>query len=311
MRSLLVQTAFLVASAAALPAMAGPQIYGGNGGYYGGVVRCESSDGRTRECALDTSGGVQLVRQLSNAACIEGRTWGLGRNGVWVSQGCRGEFRAMGGGYSGGQGSPYGYGNGNGAYGNGGAYGGGYGNGNNYGGGYGSGNGNGNAYGQGQVVRCESNDGRTQRCPLYANARGVQLVRQLSRTACVEGRTWGYDRGGIWVSQGCRGDFIAAGSGNRYGGGADNGGYGTDRYDDGYGNGGYNGGHNGRYGGYGQVFRCESNDGRTHECAANTRAGVQLVRQLSNAACIQGQTWGYGRNGIWVSQGCRAEFRSF
>ena len=65
------------------------------------------------------------------------------------------------------------------------------------------------------------------------------------------------------------------------------------------------------YGYGGQVFRCESNDGRTRECAANTRAGVQLVRQLSRAACIQGRSWGYGRNGIWVSDGCRAEFRTY
>ena len=39
--------------------------------------------------------------------------------------------------------------------------------------------------------------------------------------------------------------------------------------------------------------------------------GVQLVRQLSRAACIQGRSWGYGRNGIWVSDGCRAESRTY
>jgi len=40
-------------------------------------------------------------------------------------------------------------------------------------------------------------------------------------------------------------------------------------------------------------------------------AGVQLVRQISRSACIEGQTWGYARNGIWVSQGCRAEFLGY
>ena len=66
-------------------------------------------------------------------------------------------------------------------------------------------------------------------------------------------------------------------------------------------------------GGYapGGRFACESNDGRYVECAANTRAGIQLVRQLSRAPCIEGRSWGYGRAGIWVAQGCRAEFRSF
>ena len=41
------------------------------------------------------------------------------------------------------------------------------------------------------------------------------------------------------------------------------------------------------------------------------RQGVQLVRQLSSSPCVQGRSWGYGRNGIWVAQGCRAEFRSY
>ncbi|HOZ23479.1 MAG TPA: DUF3011 domain-containing protein, partial [Thermomonas sp.] len=123
------------------------------------------------------------------------------------------------------------------------------------------------------------------------NGRGrAQLVKQLSRAACIEGRTWGSNYNGVWVSQGCRGEFAMGG---------------------GYGSGPYGGGYGGPNNGFGRLFRCESNDGRTHECAANTRAGVQLVRQLSRAACIQGRTWGYGRNGIWVSDGCRAEFRSY
>ena len=44
------------------------------------------------------------------------------------------------------------------------------------------------------------------------NWRGVQMVRQTSKSACVEGRSWGYDRGGVWVNDGCAGVF-AAGNG--------------------------------------------------------------------------------------------------
>ncbi|HTL15164.1 MAG TPA: DUF3011 domain-containing protein [Thermomonas sp.] len=230
-------------AAAALPASAGPQGWQ----EYGpgtGVVRCESNDGRVRECP--TGGGrVVLERQHSRAACIEGRSWGQRRGGVWVANGCRADFRVLG----------YGYG------------------------------GPGQAYGRDRV-RCESNDGRTRHCALDGRGR-PQLVRQLSRAACIEGRTWGADRGGVWVTDGCRGEF-AAGRGGGWGGG-----YGSGDY--GYG---------------GRTFRCESNDGRTRECAANVRAGVRLVRQLSRAPCIQGRSWGYGRNGIWVADGCRAEFRT-
>ena len=37
---------------------------------------------------------------------------------------------------------------------------------------------------------------------------GVRLVRQLSRAECERGRTWGVDRRGLWVSRGCRGQFV-------------------------------------------------------------------------------------------------------
>jgi hypothetical protein len=59
---------------------------------YGGTFRCESTDNRTRYCNVDTRYGVSLVRQLSRSACIEGRSWGATREGVWVSRGCRAEF---------------------------------------------------------------------------------------------------------------------------------------------------------------------------------------------------------------------------
>ena len=94
MRSQLVIAIALFAGSAAAPAAA--QYYGGDGyqGYQDDIIRCESNDGRTRECAANTRAGVQLVRQLSRAACIQGRTWGYGRNGIWVSNGCRAEFRS-------------------------------------------------------------------------------------------------------------------------------------------------------------------------------------------------------------------------
>ena len=61
-------------------------------------IRCESYDGRQRICRVDTSGGVRLVRQLSDARCIRGRTWDAQRGAIWVSRGCRADFEV---GYSG------------------------------------------------------------------------------------------------------------------------------------------------------------------------------------------------------------------
>ncbi|HYH82271.1 MAG TPA: DUF3011 domain-containing protein [Longimicrobium sp.] len=56
------------------------------------VINCESFSRDQRVCAMDTSGGVRLVRNWSETPCVQGRTWGLARGGVWVSGGCRGQF---------------------------------------------------------------------------------------------------------------------------------------------------------------------------------------------------------------------------
>ena len=131
----------------------------------------------------------------------------------------------------------------------------------------------------GQRFRCESIDGRRNYCRANT-AGGVALSRQISQTRCLRGSTWGYDGGGVWVSQGCRAEFVA-----------------------GYGSGGYSDGYAGA-----RTLRCESIDGRMRRCAADTRGGVRLGRQLSDARCDEGRNWGQDRNGVWVNGGCRAEF---
>ena len=55
------------------------------------------------------------------------------------------------------------------------------------------------------------------------------------------------------------------------------------------------------------IVRCES-DGDYQHCRADTRNGVRLYRQLSRSSCQYNDTWGYDRRGVWVEQGCRAEF---
>src|SRR5690348_9983667 len=44
---------------------------------------CASDDGRRHYCNADTRGGVRLVRQRSGSSCVQGRSWGYDRRGVW------------------------------------------------------------------------------------------------------------------------------------------------------------------------------------------------------------------------------------
>jgi Protein of unknown function (DUF3011)/YMGG-like Gly-zipper len=68
----------------------------------------------------------------------------------------------------------------------------------------------------------------------------------------------------------------------------------------------YSSGGVGNYGG--QLIYCASDDMRRHTCPINTSGGVRLAHQKSGSACVQGRTWGFNRNSIWVDRGCRGDF---
>lgn len=67
---------------------------GWNGDDSGYTVTCASQDGRYTTCNWPPGQGrPRLIQQLSNNACIEGRTWGVAdRNRIWVNGGCRAVF---------------------------------------------------------------------------------------------------------------------------------------------------------------------------------------------------------------------------
>ncbi|BCT94026.1 hypothetical protein LYSHEL_30530 [Lysobacter helvus] len=196
-----------------------------------GTIRCESPRGRERTCEADTRGGARLTKQLSRSPCVEGKSWGVRPNGIWVNAGCRADFalgeggpaptgpimvrcESNGGGrrhcpastmagvqlvrqlsrspcirhstwsfdrnsiwvaqgcradFQVGVGAPT------------------------------------EALGP-QKLRCESDRGRERRCDVGV-WKGAQLTRQLSKTPCVQGQSWGWDVRGVWVSRGCRAEF--------------------------------------------------------------------------------------------------------
>ena len=211
-----------------------------------GYVTCESREGGYRECYSGFQYPPVLVRQLSNSACVEGRTWGHRPGLIWVSRGCRASFEES------------------------------------RGGGWHQGGGGGDSF------VCESRDGRYREC--RTGIRGpVHIVEQYSDSACVEGRSWGRTRDGVWVDRGCRARFASyyGGGGHRPGGG---GSYWGDESD--------------------YVVECESKDGRYKACRWGQQGRPFVLDQLSNAPCVRGRSWGYDRDRdvIWVDQGCRAVF---
>ena len=53
---------------------------------------------------------------------------------------------------------------------------------------------------------------------------------------------------------------------------------------------------------------CVSVDGGRQHCRGYTGAGVALARSTGNATCLLGRNWGYDADGVWVTEGCGAEF---
>jgi len=243
----------------------------------GATVVCESTQGERAFCSADTSQGVTLQRQLGDAPCKG--NWGSDESGIWVANGCRGEFllgQASGrvdaganladvlvGVLGGGQGAA--------------------------------------PSGSQGLLACESKDNRRVTCPADTRG-GVVLVRQLSKAPCAG--HWGQTADAIWVDGGCRAEFVVtpvpppppatptpavtptpvrrgpivrsvqtmtptpAPE---------------------------------------QTLVCESQDNRRAFCSADTRGGVDLRRQLGQVPCLG--HWGYDSDGVWVDKGCRAEFR--
>jgi Protein of unknown function (DUF3011) len=141
------------------------------------TIRCESNDGRFNRCSVPWR-DAQLVKQESKTDCVRDRSWGVDRQGVWVDRGCRGLFA------EGGRGRP-----GRGPD----------------GGGWQPGP----DWNRQISLQCQSVDKRYQMCQVDVGRQGsVRLARQVSDVRCAEGYSWGWNRAGVWVDHGCRGQFV-------------------------------------------------------------------------------------------------------
>lgn len=247
--------------------LASAQNYGGDARYgnaydngYGQArtVRCESRQGDRNFCQIPTRGQVRLVRQLSRAACVRGRNWYSTNSGIWVSNGCRAEFSV-------GRSEPYR---------------------------------NPNAVVRddhyvdrsGRTVHCESTTSGRTYC---GNSHSRYSMAGNRDPDCIEGRTWGSDGRGVWVSGDCDADF----SGSAYDWSNDN--------------------RNGRNAGSEEVAHehIVDNDGRMIHCQSTAdgrnycgERDSRYVISSRDADCIEGVTYGRDQRGTWVTGDCDAQF---
>jgi hypothetical protein len=88
-----IATVVTAATAAAQDPLAGAASAGGR---RTATIACSSQPGERQHCPADTSAGVLLTRESGEIACLLGRSWGYDAVGVWVMDGCAGEFLVAG-----------------------------------------------------------------------------------------------------------------------------------------------------------------------------------------------------------------------
>lgn len=122
-------------------------------------------------------------------------------------------------------------------------------------------------------IRCESTNGQAQTCPMPWSGRS-KIIRQLSGTRCVANQNWWTTPGEVRVSGGCRALFASV---------------------------------DGEVAG--SQIRCESLDGKYHECGSQLYGTPEVVRQLSDTHCTLDRNFGLRNGKLWVNLGCRAMFK--
>lgn len=141
-----------------------------------GFLHCASNGYRYNFCSANTQGRVVLVREVSSGnLCRQGSGWGFDNSGIWVDRGCRADFSF----------------------------------------GRDGGNWSGGDWSGPNRIVCESIRYRRNFCAVDTQNR-VNLMREISTgNLCRQGWGWGYDGSGIWVDQGCRGEFSFGRSNSR------------------------------------------------------------------------------------------------
>ncbi len=121
-------------------------------------------------------------------------------------------------------------------------------------------------------ISCESVNNRRRECRLRSAPSMAILERQLSKSSCVQGNTFGVTGSVLWVDRGCRGRFKITPLWETY------------------------------------SLSCASTGFRRQECRTRGNAVARLARRTSRSQCVEGQSWGHAGSILWVDRGCAGVF---
>ena len=136
-------------------------------------------------------------------------------------------------------------------------------------------------------ISCKSKKFKPNTCRVEGEIRSLKLRKQKSESPCTFGVSYGYRGESVWVSDGCEASFEV-----EYDPGS-SGATTTPRW-----------GRNRK-----RKIKCESKKNKWRTCRVDGPIeSLQLHKQKSNSPCVEGETYGFTGDTIWVDKGCRAEF---
>jgi hypothetical protein len=136
-------------------------------------------------------------------------------------------------------------------------------------------------------LSCKSKGFKPDTCRVEGAIYSLKLRKQKSDSPCRLGESYGYRGESVWVSNGCEAEFeveyepgnsdskpISWGSRDKK-----------------------------------KKVTCESKRNKHRTCSVGGPIeSLQLRKQKSGSPCVEGDTYGFTGDTIWVDRGCRAEF---
>jgi len=145
-------------------------------------------------------------------------------------------------------------------------------------------------------LECKSENYQRTVCSVGAPIEQIRLTKKKSNSPCIEGTSYGYSDGAVWVDKGCAADFEVtyrtASPGRR-----------PPREDVPWWE---------RIGSSDTEvtqIRCRSENYGRNICSVEGKIrSVDIRKQRSRAQCEAGQSFGFHDDFVWVDKGCEADF---